>query len=83
VRIKELQSQKARIVAQMAPAQASRVSSPFEDTESIPSHFIRRTPKFKAHDEESEVVSYKDVSVTLPRTFDGKFEVKIVKEYHF
>jgi hypothetical protein len=35
-RMKELQSQKARIVAQMAPAQASRVSSPFEDIENIP-----------------------------------------------
>jgi cell cycle serine/threonine-protein kinase CDC5/MSD2 len=36
VRMKELQSQKARIVAQMVPAQASRASSPFEDTENIP-----------------------------------------------
>jgi cell cycle serine/threonine-protein kinase CDC5/MSD2 len=37
VRMKELQSQKARIVAQMVPAQASRVpESPFEDTENIP-----------------------------------------------
>ena len=37
VRMKELQSQKARIVAQMVPAQASRVAeSPFEDTENVP-----------------------------------------------
>jgi len=37
VRMKELQSQKARIVAQMVPAQASRVpESPFEDTENVP-----------------------------------------------
>ena len=44
--------------------------------------FIRRTPKFKAHDEETMVFSYKDVSVTLPRTFDGKFELRILNEYH-
>ena len=36
VRMKELQSQKARIVAQMVPAPASRAYSPFEDTENIP-----------------------------------------------
>jgi cell cycle serine/threonine-protein kinase CDC5/MSD2 len=37
VRMKELQSQKARIVAQMVPAQASRApESPFEDTENVP-----------------------------------------------
>ena len=36
VRMKELQSQKARIVAQMVPAQALRASSPFEDTENVP-----------------------------------------------
>ena len=36
MRMKELQSQKARIVAQMVPAQASRAYSPFEDTENIP-----------------------------------------------
>ena len=36
VRMKELQSQQARIVAQMVPAQASRTFSPFEDTENIP-----------------------------------------------
>jgi hypothetical protein len=37
VRMKELQSQKARIVAQMVPAQASRApGSPFEDTENVP-----------------------------------------------
>jgi hypothetical protein len=36
VRMKELQSQKARIVAQMVPVQASRVPSPFEDTENVP-----------------------------------------------
>lgn len=37
VRMKELQSQKARIVAQMVPAQASLTPvSPFEDTENVP-----------------------------------------------
>lgn len=36
VRMKELQSQKARIVAQMVPVQTSRVPSPFEDTENVP-----------------------------------------------
>jgi hypothetical protein len=37
VRMKELQSQKARIVAQMVPVQASHASeSPFEDTENVP-----------------------------------------------
>ena len=37
VRMKELQSQKARIVAQMVPAQASHApESPFEDTENVP-----------------------------------------------
>jgi len=37
VRMKELQSQKARIVAQMVPAQASRApESQFEDTENVP-----------------------------------------------
>jgi hypothetical protein len=37
-------------------------------------HFIRRTPKFKAHDEEC-VVFFK--RVTLPQTFGGKLDVKI------
>lgn len=37
LRVKELQSQKARIVAQMVPAHASRApESPFEDTENVP-----------------------------------------------
>jgi hypothetical protein len=37
VRMKELHSQKARIVAQMVPAQASHApESPFEDTENVP-----------------------------------------------
>jgi hypothetical protein len=37
VRMKELHSQKARIVAQMVPAQASHApESPFEDVENIP-----------------------------------------------
>lgn len=37
VRMKELQSQKARIVAQMVPAQASRApESPFDDIENVP-----------------------------------------------
>ena len=36
VRMKELQSQKARIVAQMVPTQPLRASSPFEDTENVP-----------------------------------------------
>jgi hypothetical protein len=45
--------------------------------------FIRRTPKFKAHDEETKVVSNNDVSVTLPRTFGGNFKVRILNKFHF
>ena len=44
------------------------------------SQFIRRTPTFKAHDEKDVVFSRQDVSVTLPRTFDGKLDVKILQE---
>lgn len=36
-------------------------------------HFIRRTPKFKAHDEECVVFFER---VTLPQTFGGKLDVK-------
>ena len=36
VRMKESQSQKARIIAQMVPAQALHASSPFNDTENVP-----------------------------------------------
>ena len=39
--------------------------------------FIRRTPKFKAHDEETVVFTEEDVSVTLPQTFDGELHVGI------
>lgn len=40
-------------------------------------HFIYRTPKFKTPDEARMVFSYEGLSVKLPRTFDGVFELAI------
>ena len=43
--------------------------------------FIRRTSKFKAHDEE-RVVSYdSDVSLTLPQTAGGTLDLIILPEF--
>ena len=40
-------------------------------------HFIYLTPKFKTLDEARMVFSYEGLSVKLPRTFDGVFELAI------
>ena len=39
--------------------------------------FINRTPKFKTHGEARVVFSNRDVTVTLPQTFDGELELGI------
>jgi hypothetical protein len=41
--------------------------------------FIRRTPNFKANDDEHQVFSNGIVSVTLPQNFDGVLKVRILE----
>jgi hypothetical protein len=43
---------------------------------SQPTRFIRCTPKFKAHNEAHVGFSDSDVTITLPRIFDGELELK-------